>query len=294
MVDKRRMDDLREEIGMQFSLTGRLVRSQMMWAGLLMRMEAGRLPKRVEAVKEGELERRHFPELFNRPGKVATPKTRKTGVGRKHIPHGYGDDLEFIPHGRHVREEHEERCGPDWVSSIRRIPSPHNPKAIVELWPDKWKAIRTYPNVKGRRTDQGWVPYSDKVGVGAHRCVFDGAHKATDHSSQEITHTMLYGKGRRGIDQRGGLPYASCGDKSYQAPEYSANFHELGSTLPLFSFGGRPKHKPETTVQLEEIASTGEPYIVKERRRKMEEAVSDVEALEKWRPATPLVNPLKV
>ena len=40
-----------------------------------------------------------------------------------------------------------------------------------------------------------------------------------------------------GIDQRGGLSYASCGDKSYQAPEYSANFHELGSTLPLFSFG---------------------------------------------------------
>ena len=53
-------------------------------------------------------------------------------------------------------------------------------------------------DVKGRRTDQGWVPYSDKVGVGAHRCVFDGSHKATDHSSQEITHTMLYGKGRRG------------------------------------------------------------------------------------------------
>ena len=36
-----------------------------------------------------------------------------------------------------------------------------------------------------------------------------------------------------------------------------------------------------------------EPYIVKERRRKMDEAVTDVEALEKWRPATPLVNPLK-
>ena len=37
-----------------------------------------------------------------------------------------------------------------------------------------------------------------------------------------------------------------------------------------------------------------EPFIVKERRRKMDEAVTDVEALEKWRPATPLVNPLKV
>ena len=32
---------------------------------------------------------------------------------------------------------------------------------------------------------------------------------------------------------------------------------------------------------------------MKERRRQMEAAVGDVEALEKWRPATPLVNPMK-
>ena len=38
----------------------------------------------------------------------------------------------------------------------------------------------------------------DKVGVGGHKCVFDGVHKASEHSSQEITHTMLYGKGRKG------------------------------------------------------------------------------------------------
>ena len=32
-MDGRRMNDLREEIGMQFSLTGRIVRRWMMWAG---------------------------------------------------------------------------------------------------------------------------------------------------------------------------------------------------------------------------------------------------------------------
>ena len=56
-----------------------------------------------------ELERRHFPELFNQPGEMVAPTTKKTCVGRKHIPHGYGDDDDFVPHGRYVREEHVER-----------------------------------------------------------------------------------------------------------------------------------------------------------------------------------------
>ena len=34
-VDRRRMNDLRKEVGMQCSLTGRLVRSRMRWAGHL-------------------------------------------------------------------------------------------------------------------------------------------------------------------------------------------------------------------------------------------------------------------
>ena len=46
------MDDLREEIGMQFSLTGRILRNQMMWAGHLVQMEEGRLPRRAEMVKQ--------------------------------------------------------------------------------------------------------------------------------------------------------------------------------------------------------------------------------------------------
>ena len=47
-VDKRRMNDLRKEVGMQCSLTGRLVRSRMRWAGHLIRMDASKLAKRAE------------------------------------------------------------------------------------------------------------------------------------------------------------------------------------------------------------------------------------------------------
>ena len=50
-VDRRRMNDLRKEVGMQCSLTGRLVRSRMRWAGHLVRMDASKLAKRAEVEK---------------------------------------------------------------------------------------------------------------------------------------------------------------------------------------------------------------------------------------------------
>ena len=50
-VDRRRMNDLRKEVGMQCSLTGRLVRSRMRWAGHLVRMDAGKLAKRADVEK---------------------------------------------------------------------------------------------------------------------------------------------------------------------------------------------------------------------------------------------------
>lgn len=39
------------------------------------------------------------------------------------------------------------------------------------------------------------------------------------------------------IDKRNGIPYASEGDKSYQAVEYSPSFHKGGSSLPSPQFG---------------------------------------------------------
>ena len=47
-VDRRRTNDPRKEVGMQCSLTGRLVRSMMRWAGHLVRMDASKLAKRAD------------------------------------------------------------------------------------------------------------------------------------------------------------------------------------------------------------------------------------------------------
>ena len=50
-VDRRRVNVLREETGMQFSTTRRVVRDRIMWASHLVQVEEARLPRKAEAVK---------------------------------------------------------------------------------------------------------------------------------------------------------------------------------------------------------------------------------------------------
>ena len=62
-VDRRRMNDLRKEVGIQCSLTGRLVRSRMRWAGHLVRMDTSKLAKRAEVEKHQRRRKRGRPQL---------------------------------------------------------------------------------------------------------------------------------------------------------------------------------------------------------------------------------------
>ena len=51
-VDRSRMDELREEISVQMSLTGRLVKCFLRWAGHLLQMGEERMAKRVDSLRE--------------------------------------------------------------------------------------------------------------------------------------------------------------------------------------------------------------------------------------------------
>ena len=62
-MDRRRMNDLREEIGKQFSLTGRITKRWMMWAGHLVQMEEDRLLDRAEGMKQRVYGKRGRPQL---------------------------------------------------------------------------------------------------------------------------------------------------------------------------------------------------------------------------------------
>ena len=62
-ADRRRMVELREETGVQRSLTERLVRSRLQWAGHVDRMADDRLPKRAAELREQGRRRRGRPRL---------------------------------------------------------------------------------------------------------------------------------------------------------------------------------------------------------------------------------------
>ena len=62
-ADRRRMMELREETGMQRSLTDRLVRSRLQWAGHVERMADDRLPKTAAELREGGRMKRGSPRL---------------------------------------------------------------------------------------------------------------------------------------------------------------------------------------------------------------------------------------
>ena len=62
-ADRRRMVELREETGVQRSLTERLVRSRLQWAGHVERMTDDRLPKGAAELREQGRRRRGRPRL---------------------------------------------------------------------------------------------------------------------------------------------------------------------------------------------------------------------------------------
>ncbi|XP_013389114.1 spermatogenesis-associated serine-rich protein 1-like [Lingula anatina] len=238
-----------------------------------------------------ELEKRHFPDIHNRRG----PLPHYKPTGRVYIPHGYGEQPDWRPHNENITPRYSE-AGPDWKSQLRYIPSPRNEEGIpIELWPDSFPRLRYFPG-KFSCTEKEWSQYPEGYHIGK-RSKWNGLHFRSAETTNEISHLMLYGKGRKlcDIDQRNGIACASLGDKQYQAPEYSYNFHKFGSTRPIVNFGGamQDRPKPDTFVPLQDLPTEpSENFVTKERKRKHEEEVNVVKELETWKPATPLSQTL--
>ena len=62
-VERRRMKDLREEVGTKACIVGKIVKSRMKWAGHMVRMKDDKLPKRSETKKQG-FRKRGRPQLI--------------------------------------------------------------------------------------------------------------------------------------------------------------------------------------------------------------------------------------
>ena len=62
-MDRRRMDELREEVGIQKCLMGRLAKSRMKWVGHVERMKKDRLPRIAYVHQEKGKRKRGRPPM---------------------------------------------------------------------------------------------------------------------------------------------------------------------------------------------------------------------------------------
>ncbi|XP_066295828.1 spermatogenesis-associated serine-rich protein 1-like [Branchiostoma lanceolatum] len=245
----------------------------------------------IGKVGRQEREKRHYDDMWE----MGADKQVYRPSGRVYIPHGKGHPASKRPHPQHVEPEYSE-CGPDWKSRLRWLPHPSQPNA---KHPHRFHQIlRTYPGIHNARTGTEWTAYPNHtLPFGYHtgkRCYVEGSHQRSRQSFDEITDTMRLGTRFKVGDPRGGIPAASPGDKSYQVPEYSPQFHQVGSTRPVVVFGGSAKVKPDTFIPLIPLPAVPvKSYRLKERQRRHTAEVKTVETLEMWRPATPLeVSPV--
>ena len=80
----RRMVELREETGVQWGLTERMVRSRLQWAGHVERMAVNILPKRAAELREEGRRSRGRPRLrWEDCGKGDVKKTGEEGDWKK-------------------------------------------------------------------------------------------------------------------------------------------------------------------------------------------------------------------
>ena len=62
-VERRRMKDLREEVGTKACIVGKIVKSRMKWAGHMVRMKYDKLPKTSVTKKQKGFRKRGRPQL---------------------------------------------------------------------------------------------------------------------------------------------------------------------------------------------------------------------------------------
>lgn len=216
--------------------------------------------------------------------------------GRMYIPHGRGEEKPYKPHIQHIDVSYTE-CGPDKTSKLRRLSSPasgDHPKESLFYPP--LMSLRHFPdkaNVSSGKEFTFYPPHGTPIVYNNGKITFfNGIHRASRTTTKEITDIIQFGHRGPVYDTRDGYPSAAHGDKPYKTPEYSPNFHKLGSTRPVVDFGGFKPEVADTFIPLQPLPLIpAKPFSILNAERKKKEEVGDVKSLNEWRPASPLVVP---
>ncbi|XP_072537153.1 spermatogenesis-associated serine-rich protein 1 isoform X2 [Salminus brasiliensis] len=107
------------------------------------------------------------------------------------------------------------------------------------------------------------------------RCFIDNIHHGTKRCTSEQTLESTIGRKRH-----------AAGSTTFLTPEYSPDFHKLGSTLPKASFGFPAVFKADTFIPLQPPSEKfSMPYLEKKKILEREEEILEVNNLSKWKPA---------
>lgn len=220
----------------------------------------------------------------------------RSGRGRLYIPHGRGKEVPYKPHAQHVNVSYTE-CGPDWSSMLRYLsPARLRKKETDTTFYPPLTRLRHFPakhNATSKAEYNFYPPHGiPKAYKDGKLTWFEGIHRANHQTYNEVTDLTRFGHKGWVPDSRDGYPETSLGDKPYRRPEYSPEFHKLGSTRPVVNFGGWKAEVADTFIPLQPLPPIPvRPYTVLESERKRKLEIGEVESLEQWRPATPLQVP---
>ncbi|XP_058162798.1 spermatogenesis-associated serine-rich protein 1 isoform X2 [Dasypus novemcinctus] len=105
------------------------------------------------------------------------------------------------------------------------------------------------------------------------QCFFNGVFLGNRRSVKERTVDKCLGRKKYDINPRNGIPNLTPGDNPYMYPEQSEGFHKAGSTLSPVKFSNLP-------------------FWAKEKANRLKNEIREVEELDNWQPATPLLHNL--
>ncbi|XP_036622106.1 spermatogenesis-associated serine-rich protein 1 [Trichosurus vulpecula] len=124
------------------------------------------------------------------------------------------------------------------------------------------------------------------------KCHFNGVFRAYQRCSTEITLDKCFGRKKYDIDPRNGLPELTPGDKAYLRPEECPHFYKHGATVPPVNFSRVPYvKKVDTFIPLEPLPKEYHaPFSEREKKKQKMNEIMEVEELEEWKPAVPLMS----
>ncbi|XP_058288392.1 spermatogenesis-associated serine-rich protein 1 isoform X6 [Hylobates moloch] len=170
------------------------------------------------------------------------------------------------------------------------------PEVQKDKHPEEFSLLKLQTK-DGRRPEWTFYPrFSSNIHtyhVGK-QCFFNGVFLGNKRSLSERTVDKCFGRKKYDIDPRNGIPKLTPGDNPYMYPEQSKGFHKAGSTLPPVNFSIVPYEKKfDTFIPLEPLPQIPNlPFWVKEKANSLKNEIQEVEELDNWQPAVPLMHML--